>query len=125
MGHGFDAPQAGVDYFLEPSVAQPPLPLQEFLPLHPLSLELHPPLPLQELRPLQACFSTLSAAACPAMGLTTELVFAEVAARATVPPSRPVKAAVSTRDLLETFMTCIFSFCVFYFASVGISRHSG
>src|ERR1700726_758964 len=81
---------------LEPSVAQPPLPLQEFLPLQPLSLALQPPLPLQELRPLQACFSTLSAAACPAMGLTTELVFAEVAARATVPPSRPVKAAVST-----------------------------
>jgi len=33
---------------LEPSVAQPPLPLQEFLPLQPLSLLLHPPLPLQE-----------------------------------------------------------------------------
>ncbi len=32
----------------EPSVAQPPLPLQEFLPLQPLSLDLHPPLPLQE-----------------------------------------------------------------------------
>jgi len=33
---------------LEPSVAQPPLPLQEFLPLQPLSLALQPPLPLQE-----------------------------------------------------------------------------
>src|SRR6202035_187362 len=42
---------------LEPSVAQPPLPLQEFLPLQPLSLDLHPPLPLQEFWPLQACFS--------------------------------------------------------------------
>src|SRR5271156_646796 len=42
---------------LEPSVAQPPLPLQEFLPLQPLSLALHPPLPLQEFCPLQACFS--------------------------------------------------------------------
>src|SRR5260370_22356627 len=42
---------------LEPSVAQPPLPLQEFLPLQPLSLALQPPLPLQEFWPLQACFS--------------------------------------------------------------------
>src|SRR5580704_11115026 len=43
---------------LEPSVAQPPLPLQLFLPLQPLSLLLQPPLPLQEFWPLQACFST-------------------------------------------------------------------
>src|SRR5258708_5117494 len=42
---------------LEPSVAQPPLPLQEFLPLQLLSPALQPPLPLQELWPLQACFS--------------------------------------------------------------------
>ena len=41
----------------EPSVAQPPLPLQLFLPLQPLSLLLQPPLPLQEFWPLQACFS--------------------------------------------------------------------
>jgi len=39
----------------EPSVAQPPLPLQEFLPLQPLSPDLQPPLPLQEFWPLQAC----------------------------------------------------------------------
>jgi hypothetical protein len=50
------------DYFLSsgillPSVAQPPLPLQEFLPLQPLSPLLQPPLPLQEFWPLQACFS--------------------------------------------------------------------
>src|SRR5260370_28217842 len=42
---------------LEPSVLQPPLPLQEFLPLQPLSPALQPPLPLQEFWPLQACFS--------------------------------------------------------------------
>jgi hypothetical protein len=53
-------------YFLEPSVAQPPLPLQEFLPLQPLSLALQPPLPLQEFCPLQACFSTFAAEAWPA-----------------------------------------------------------
>jgi hypothetical protein len=38
-------------------VAQPPLPLQEFFPLHPLSPVLRPPLPLQEFWPLQACLS--------------------------------------------------------------------
>src|SRR5579863_1812704 len=97
-----------VRYFFDPSVAQPPLPLQEFLPLQPLSPELQPPLPLHELRPLQPCFSTLSSAACPAMGLRAGLlVFAAVAARAAVPPSKPVKAAVSTTEFFESFMTLI------------------
>ena len=44
-------PDPSCYYFLEPSVAQPPLPLQEFLPLQPLSLALQPPLPLQEFWP--------------------------------------------------------------------------
>src|SRR5271169_4598687 len=96
---------------LEPSVAQPPLPLQEFLPLQPLSLDPQPPLPLQELSPLQACFSTLSSAAWPAMGLMAEPAKdADVAARATVPPSKPVKAAVSTRELFEIFMNVASSY---------------
>ncbi len=38
---------------LLPSVAQPPLPLQEFLPLQPASLVLQPPWPLQAFCPLQ------------------------------------------------------------------------
>lgn len=38
-------------------VAHPPLPLQEFLPLQPLSPLLHPPWPLQALAPLQECLS--------------------------------------------------------------------
>src|SRR3954469_18210542 len=42
---------------LEPSVAQPPLPLQEFLPLQPASPVLQPPLPLQSFLPLQSCLS--------------------------------------------------------------------
>lgn len=37
-----------------PSVAQPPLPLQEFLPLQPLSPLLQPPWPLQAFCPLHA-----------------------------------------------------------------------
>ena len=40
---------------LLPSVAQPPLPLQEFLPLQPASLVLQPPWPLQAFCPLHAC----------------------------------------------------------------------
>src|SRR5271154_4714960 len=57
MGRVLAAPLSGVGSFLDPSVAQPPLPLHEFLPLQPLSLDLQPPLPLQEFWPLQACFS--------------------------------------------------------------------
>src|SRR5205823_1270937 len=45
---------------LLPSVAQPPLPLQEFLPLQLLSAVLQPPLPLHEFMPLQACLSLAS-----------------------------------------------------------------
>src|SRR6476646_5474424 len=40
---------------LLPSVAQPPLPLQVFLPLQPWSPDLQPPWPLQAFVPLQAC----------------------------------------------------------------------
>src|SRR6266852_2668942 len=47
----------GLGAGLLPSVAQPPLPLQEFFPLQPLSLVLQPPLPLQEFSPLHACLS--------------------------------------------------------------------
>src|SRR5271167_2854592 len=40
--------------------AQPPLPLQEFLPAQPLSPDLQPPLPLQEFWPLQSCLAPLT-----------------------------------------------------------------
>jgi hypothetical protein len=43
----------GPDYLL----AQPPLPLQEFLPEQPLSPALQLPCPLQEFLPLQSCFA--------------------------------------------------------------------
>src|SRR5258707_90353 len=96
-------------YFLEPSVAQPPLPLQEFLPLQPLSLDLHPPLPLQEFLPSQACFSFLSALEVveifPASAVGLELSEAGTAFNRTiVPPSKPVKAAVSIREFLRVVM---------------------
>jgi len=94
---------------LLPSVAQPPLPLQEFLPLQPLSLVLQPPLPLQEFCPLQACFSLVACQMvpedCPAMLWPAELEETVLAfRRVIVPPSRPVNAAVSTKEPLETFM---------------------
>jgi len=100
---------------MEPSVAQPPLPLQVFLPLQPASPVLQPPLPLQEFCPLRACFSFFASQMlpedCPASALLednpwpaeleeTVLAFRRVI----VPPSRPVNAAVSTKELLETFM---------------------
>jgi hypothetical protein len=104
------------DYFFEPSVAQPPLPLQEFLPLQPLSPDEQPPLPLQEFFPEQLCFSgVLSAkdipADCPARDFAEVTPTGEFPGTATaafkrviVPPRRPVKAAVNTKELFETFM---------------------
>ena len=51
-------------------VLQPPLPLQEFFPLQPLSLLLQPPWPLQEFWPLQSCLPlSLSSASRPADAL--------------------------------------------------------
>src|ERR1039457_5984639 len=77
-------------YILEPSVAQPPLPLQEFLPA-------------------QACFSTgdflfedlpvdfwLLFVGPPLVGAATSRVM--------VPPIRPAKAADANTELFETFI---------------------
>src|SRR5258706_15229791 len=98
-------------YFLEPSVAQPPFPLQEFLPLHPLSLVLQPPLPLQEFLPSQACFSFSAFRVVEGWPAPAETVGLELPGRgaafkpAIVPPSKPVKAAVSTRELFGIFIS--------------------
>src|SRR3984893_7761771 len=92
--------------FLDPSVAQPPLPLQEFLPLQPLSLDLQPPLPLQEFLPSQACFSLSAFIVVESWPAWEDIVGLELPddgaafKRAIVPPSKPVKAAVSTREFL-------------------------
>src|SRR5579875_320344 len=94
--------ERGANYFLlEPSVAQPPLPLQEFLPAHPLSPVLHPPLPLQEFWPAQACFS---ATAFFALALEGCWGLSCAWRRAMVPLSSPVMAAASTSDFLEISM---------------------
>jgi hypothetical protein len=95
-----------------PSVAHPPLPLQEFLPAQEcFSLILaaaalfffepsvaHPPFPAQEFLPAQECFSAT-------VLLDSDLVSCiGAAARAMVPPSNPVMAAVNTSELLEIFI---------------------
>src|SRR5580698_7424437 len=98
MSEGFD-----------PSVAQPPLPLQLFLPLQPLSLALQPPLPLQSFLPLQAC---LSGASWPTMRMPAEtaltLLWPEPlltgCAAAMVPPTRPVSVALSRSAFREVFI---------------------
>jgi hypothetical protein len=95
----------------EPSVAQPPLPLQEFLPLQPLSLDLQPPLPLQEFWPLQACFSLtfLSVAAGLSVSWAVAADFSpgsrlDALMLAPVPASKPATAAPVSRNLFDFVM---------------------
>jgi hypothetical protein len=102
----------------EPSVAQPPFPLQEFLPLHPLSLALHPPWPLQSFFPLQECLSPSAAKdtllkevlpGCNAAPVTFAVTPAAAGtgvadSLAAVPLSKPVIAAVNIRDFVEVFI---------------------
>jgi hypothetical protein len=105
------------------AVLQPPLPLQEFLPLHPWSLVLQPPWPLQAFWPLQACVppsSRLTLApglrgtlvsdeladicliiCCPLLGMV------EAVARTAEPASRPVIAAAAM-SIFEDFISVPF-----------------
>jgi hypothetical protein len=106
-------PRGSTFYFFEPSVAQPPFPLQEFLPLQPLSLALQPPLPLQEFLPSQACLSLAALVVVESSPLSEDIVGLELPddgaafKRAIVPPSNPVKAAVSIREFLLIFIAVI------------------
>src|ERR1700744_5644340 len=86
---------------LLPSVAQPPLPLQEFLPLQPLSLALQPPLPLQEFWPLQACFSFTFLSALAASSCAEALARFEAWTVAAVPERRPAIAAPASRTFFD------------------------
>src|SRR5579871_4156309 len=101
---------------LEPSVAQPPLPLQLFLALQPLSLLLQPPWPLQSFFPLQECFAGLvsSVRRRPTLAAFTVAPLEEVgvAALATVvPPINPESAAVRSS-----------AFRFFILTSLGLGR---
>jgi len=90
-------------------VAHPPLPLQEFCALQPLSPVLHPPLPLQEFWPLHACFSVfwpskLDEAESPIarlMLLEVPLwVEVEAASVVVAPVNSPDMAAVINRNFI-------------------------
>src|ERR1017187_8516497 len=72
-------------YFLEPSVEQPPLPLQECFSTVDFLLEALP-----------VDFWLLSAGLMPLVGAATSRVM--------VPPIRPAKAAPANKELFETFM---------------------
>src|SRR5579859_663568 len=107
-------PPVGKNYldFLEPSVAQAPCPLQEFLPNSSLD---PPPLPLQEFKPLQACFSIFflsSELSANSPAECDELDAGAALKRAMVPPSKPVKAAASTREFLLIFMLLFLLLCL-------------
>jgi len=85
--------------FLEPSVAQPPLPLQLFLPLQPWSLVEQPPVPLQSFLPLQECLaggvlSWLASIKPAVVPETFAMPFVAALAATDVPPTRPESAAV-------------------------------
>ena len=54
-------PPVGDRHIFLTGTAQPPLPLQLFLPAHPLSPDLQPPRPLQSFWPLQACLASSEA----------------------------------------------------------------
>src|SRR5579862_564207 len=69
---------------------QPPLPLQVFLPLQPLSPALQPPWPLQLFMPLQPCLPRSPLGAL----VPGELVLVSCAL-ATTPDSNPVMAAAT------------------------------
>src|SRR5207249_2895771 len=76
---------------------QPPLPLQEFLPLQLLSPDLQPPLPLHEFWPLQACLSFVFLSAFASSCETFPRRFD--AETVLVPASKPAMAAPAIRTL--------------------------
>ena len=100
-------------------MAHPPLPLQEFCALQPLSPDLQPPLPLQEFWPLHACFSVfwsskLDEAESPSARLMLlvpalpELLEVEAARVVVAPANRPDMAAVINRDFMVALVIGMF-----------------
>jgi len=86
---------------LDPSVAQPPFPLQEFLPLQLLLSDLHPPWPLQLFWPLQECvpLSSIAVTFIPALALVPV-----AAAKAWDAPRIPAMAAVAISVFVVVFI---------------------
>jgi hypothetical protein len=96
---------------------QPPLPLQLFLPLQPMSPVLQPPWPLQLFMPLQSCLlEAVSEALLPA-----ELVLHPVTP--TVPASNPVIAAEMINVLTVLVIVLTFLLCCVVVYLIG--SHQG
>jgi hypothetical protein len=90
---------------------QPPLPLQLFLPLQPLSPAEHPPWPLQLFKPLQSCLAwSVDEAAAPE--LSVELL--QPVVMATEPATNPAMAAemINVLAVLVIVGPGFFLFCL-------------
>ncbi len=83
-------------------VLQPPLPLQEFLPLQPLSPDLQPPWPLHALCPLQVCWPLSAIFSMETPGAAFVLVLE--AARAL--PARIPEMAATARMCFVLMVRC-------------------
>src|SRR5215831_10642408 len=107
---------------LLPSVAQPPLPLQEFLPLQPLSPVLQPPLPLHEFIPLQLCLSAASFSLSPILIVTParELVWTACAVIANEPLIRP---AIAAPAIIVFFVMLTFLFSIGFCPNFPTAPH--
>src|SRR5258708_30171465 len=108
----------------EPSVAQPPLPLQEFLPLQPASLVLQPPWPLQSFWPLHACLPfSASAMVCVETPAWPD-VLAAYARAASDPLKRPAIAApaITAFEGLIIYQLSLYGFCFLFFVMVAANR---
>jgi hypothetical protein len=96
-------------------VLQPPLPLQSFLPLQPLSLVLQPPWPLHEFCPLPSCLPlSESSASWPAVVFDSCVGPSLVAAwrRMAEPDMRPARATVASMVFVLMLLFFIGSFLV-------------
>jgi len=104
-------------------VAQPPLPLQEFFPLHPLSLVLQPPWPLHSFCPLQACTAFSAAKVCKATPAWELVVLAAYARTAKEPVIRPATAAPAM-TALDGLIICqfflVYRWCLVAFATARL-----
>ena len=82
---------------------QPPLPLQLFFPLQPMSPALQPPWPLQLFMPLQSCLLMLEsdAAALPELSLEQPVM------ESALPATRPVMAAEMINVLAVRFIAML------------------
>lgn len=99
--------ESEADYFFGAfgMVLQPPLPLQEFLPLQPLSPDLQPPVPLHSLCPLQVCWPLSAILSMETPGAAFEAVLETAKAE---PERIPVMAAAARMCLVLMMMSVVF-----------------